>query len=39
MSQWPRPPSCPNFGFALVAFTLIGVGENLLVGPEMRLVQ
>jgi hypothetical protein len=29
----------PNFGFALVAFTLIGVGESLLVGPEMRLVQ
>jgi MFS family permease len=29
----------PNFAFALVAFALIGVGENLLVGPEMRLVQ
>jgi hypothetical protein len=29
----------PNFGFALVAFTLIGVGENLLVGAEVRLVR
>lgn len=29
----------PNLGLALVAFTLIGLGENLLVGPEMRLVQ
>jgi len=24
---------------ALVAFTFIGLGENLLVGPEMRLMQ
>jgi MFS family permease len=29
----------PSFGLALVAFALIGLGENLLVGPEMRLVQ
>jgi MFS family permease len=29
----------PNLGVALVAFTLIGLAENLLVGPEMRLVQ
>lgn len=29
----------PNFAAALVAFTLIGLAENLLVGPEMRLVQ
>jgi MFS family permease len=29
----------PNFAVALVAFTLIGLAENLLVGPEMRLVQ
>jgi MFS family permease len=29
----------PSLGLALVAFTLIGLGENLLVGPEMRLVQ
>lgn len=29
----------PNLGFALIAFAMIGVGENLLVGPEMRLVQ
>ncbi len=29
----------PNLGLALVAFTLIGLGENLLVGPEMRLMQ
>jgi MFS family permease len=29
----------PNLGLALIAFTLIGLGENLLVGPEMRLVQ
>jgi MFS family permease len=29
----------PNLGLALVAFALIGLGENLLVGPEMRLVQ
>ncbi len=29
----------PNFGLALVAFTFIGLGENLLVGPEMRLMQ
>ena len=29
----------PNLAFALVGFTLIGLGENLLVGPEMRLVQ
>jgi MFS family permease len=29
----------PNFGAAVIAFTLIGLAENLLVGPEMRLVQ
>jgi MFS family permease len=29
----------PNLPLALVAFTFIGLGENLLVGPEMRLVQ
>lgn len=29
----------PNFVTALVSFTLIGLAENLLVGPEMRLVQ
>ncbi len=29
----------PNLASALVAFALIGAGENLLVGPEMRLVQ
>jgi len=29
----------PNLTVALVAFTVIGLGENLLVGPEMRLVQ
>lgn len=29
----------PNLAWALMAFMLIGVGENLLVGPEMRLVQ
>ncbi len=29
----------PNLGLALVAFTFIGLGENLLVGPEMRLMQ
>jgi MFS family permease len=29
----------PTFGLALVAFTFIGLGENLLVGPEMRLMQ
>ena len=29
----------PSFGIALLAFTLIGLAENLLVGPEMRLVQ
>jgi MFS family permease len=29
----------PNFPAALVSFTLIGLAENLLVGPEMRLVQ
>ena len=29
----------PNLALALVGFTLIGLGENLLVGPEMRLVQ
>jgi len=29
----------PDFTVALVAFTLIGLAENLLVGPEMRLVQ
>lgn len=29
----------PSLGFAVVAFMLIGIGENLLVGPEMRLIQ
>jgi MFS family permease len=29
----------PNLGLAMIAFALIGLGENLLVGPEMRLVQ
>ncbi len=29
----------PNLPLALIAFTFIGLGENLLVGPEMRLVQ
>jgi MFS family permease len=29
----------PNLGLTMIAFTLIGLGENLLVGPEMRLVQ
>ena len=29
----------PNLPLALMAFTLIGLGENLLVGPEMRLMQ
>jgi MFS family permease len=29
----------PSFAAAVVAFTLIGLAENLLVGPEMRLVQ
>lgn len=29
----------PNFAVALAAFTLIGWAENVLVGPEMRLVQ
>jgi MFS family permease len=29
----------PNIALALLAFTLIGLGENLLVGPETRLVQ
>ena len=29
----------PNFAVALIAFTLIGLAENLLVGPEMRLMQ
>lgn len=29
----------PNLGLAMIAFTVIGLGENLLVGPEMRLVQ
>jgi len=29
----------PNVPLALVAFTFIGLGENLLVGPEMRLMQ
>lgn len=29
----------PNLAAALVAFTLVGMSENLLVGPEMRLVQ
>jgi MFS family permease len=29
----------PNLPLALVAFMFIGLGENLLVGPEMRLMQ
>jgi MFS family permease len=29
----------PNFIAALISFTLIGLAENILVGPEMRLVQ
>jgi len=29
----------PNLTVALIAFALIGLGESLLVGPEMRLVQ
>lgn len=29
----------PNLPLALIAFTFIGLGENLLVGPEMRLMQ
>jgi MFS family permease len=29
----------PNLAAALISFTLIGLAENLLVGPEMRLVQ
>ncbi len=29
----------PNLAVALIAFALIGLGESLLVGPEMRLVQ
>lgn len=29
----------PTLGLALVAFMLIGLGENMLVGPEMRLIQ
>jgi MFS family permease len=29
----------PSLGLALIAFTLIGLGENLLVAPEMRLMQ
>ena len=29
----------PNLPLALVAFIFIGLGENLLVGPEMRLMQ
>jgi MFS family permease len=29
----------PNLPLALMAFTLIGLGENLLVGPETRLMQ
>jgi MFS family permease len=29
----------PSLVIALIAFTFIGLGENLLVGPEMRLVQ
>ena len=31
--------AAPNLGVAFVAFALVGLGENLLVGPEMRLVQ
>jgi MFS family permease len=29
----------PNLAVALVAFMLVGLSENLLVGPEMRLIQ
>jgi hypothetical protein len=29
----------PNLAFAMVAFMLVGLAENLLVGPETRLVQ
>ena len=29
----------PNLAVALIAFMLIGLSENLLVGPEMRLIQ
>jgi MFS family permease len=29
----------PNLAAALLAFMLVGLAENLLVGPEMRLVQ
>jgi MFS family permease len=29
----------PSFGVAVVAFTLVGLAESLLVGPEMRLIQ
>jgi MFS family permease len=29
----------PNLAVAVVAFAIIGLAENLLVGPEMRLVQ
>jgi MFS family permease len=29
----------PNLAAALLAFLLVGLAENLLVGPEMRLVQ
>jgi sugar phosphate permease len=29
----------PNLPLALLAFTFVGLGENLLVGPEMRLMQ
>lgn len=29
----------PNLAIALVAFMLVGLAENLLVGPETRLVQ
>ncbi|HTT27547.1 MAG TPA: MFS transporter [Solirubrobacteraceae bacterium] len=29
----------PNLPLALLAFMFIGLGENLLVGPEMRLMQ
>jgi MFS family permease len=29
----------PNLALALAAFAVMGLGENLLVGPEMRMVQ
>jgi DHA3 family macrolide efflux protein-like MFS transporter len=29
----------PNLAAALLAFMLVGLAENLLVGPEMRLIQ